>query len=474
MENLLIVVVIVGVAGLSIYAWKDWFWSLCGLILLTAVVQNPSFPESIASIPGLNLWNILFANMFLAWLVNRRRQGFSWDMPTSTSVFLILMLGVILVGWTRLMLDANKPDDLPMSKIIMDRLINMIKWPLIFFPLFDGCRTRYRINVALACLVLLFVLFAVQIAMSIGPSALFEPGVMDDDRLDMPKKIGVTANGGGKIMSGVPWAILALMPLLKKRTYKFILLGPCIASMYALALAGSRSGYIACVATLVLLCLLRWRRYLLLLPLAVLILPIAVPGATARMLWGIGEIDVSGEKTTDKYNVTAGRNEIWPVVISKIGESPVFGFGREGMRRAGVRDILENVDKDVAMAHPHNAYLEVLLDNGLIGFVIIVGFHIVIWVYSVRLFADRGDPLFAAAGGFALALLTGHLVAFMGGQSFYPKAIDVGLWCAMGVMLRLYVTRCSLVTEMNRTSVANTWITKDTVVSQTQRGWANS
>ncbi len=56
------------VAGLSIYAWKDWFKSLCGLILLTAVMGRPDFPESIGGIQGLNLWNILFANVFLAWL----------------------------------------------------------------------------------------------------------------------------------------------------------------------------------------------------------------------------------------------------------------------------------------------------------------------------------------------------------------------------------------------------------------------
>ena len=56
------------VAILLVYAWKDWFKSLCGLILLTAVMGRQDFPESIGGIQGLNLWNILFANVFLAWL----------------------------------------------------------------------------------------------------------------------------------------------------------------------------------------------------------------------------------------------------------------------------------------------------------------------------------------------------------------------------------------------------------------------
>lgn len=461
------------VTFLSIYAWKDWFRSLCGLIVLTAVMGTPFFPESFAGIQGLNIWNIVFANVFLAWLVNRKRQGLFWDMPTKINVFLVLWLGVLLVGWIRMMFSGGRPEDLPLANLISERLINMIKWPLFVLPLFDGCRTRGRIKLAFVCICLFFSLVTVQIAMSIGPSAVFEVGDMDD-RMDMPDKIGISANGAGKIMSGAPWAMLAIMPLLKKWKYRFFMLGPCIASMYAIALAGSRSGYIACGATLVLLCLIRWRRYLPLLPLVVLTLAVALPGAKSRILLGFGGTDAAGEKTADEYYITGGRNLIWPVVISKIYESPVFGFGREAMRRTGIRETLEDEERDVAMAHPHNAYLEVLLDSGLVGFLIIVGLHIVLWVYSIRLFADRGDPLCTAAGGFALALLTGHLVAFMGGQSFYPEQIDVGFWCAIGVMLRLYVARGRLVAKVNGALVANTRIAKETVASRTPLVWANS
>ncbi len=35
------------VAGLAIYAWRDWFKSLCGLILLMAVMEHPDMPKSI-------------------------------------------------------------------------------------------------------------------------------------------------------------------------------------------------------------------------------------------------------------------------------------------------------------------------------------------------------------------------------------------------------------------------------------------
>ena len=461
-------------AGLSIYSWKDWFKSLCGLIFLTALIGRLDFPDRFVGIQGLNLWNILFANIFLSWLVNRRRQGLLWDMPAHINVFLVLWLGVILVGWVRMIFDLSQLPDLTLTDIISEQLINTIKWPLLGLLLFDGCRTRHRIKWALASILLLFALFIVQIAKSVPTEVALDPGKMKGRR-EIGDDLAININGAAKMLSGVPWAMLAIIPLLKKRKYKFFMLGPCAASVYALALTGSRSAYLACGTTLVLLCFLRWRRYLLLLPFVVLILPIALPGAMARMLFGFGEIDVAGKAIVNENNVTSGRSEFWPYVISKISESPVFGFGRESMIRTGVQKTLENeLGPDSAVGHPHNAYLEVLIDSGLIGFVIIIGLHIVIWVYSARLFVDRGDPLYTAAGGVALALLTGHLVAHMGGQNFYPDRIDMGFWCAIGVMLRVYVARGYLAAKANGTLAAGPLITKDIIVSQTPLGWANS
>lgn len=462
------------VAILLVYAWKDWFKSLCGLILLTAVMGRLDFPKSLGGIQGLNVWNVLFADIFLAWLWSRRREGLVWDMPTNINVFLLLCLGVILVGWVRMILDRSQLTEYTLTHLISDHLINTIKWPIVGLLLFDGCRTRHRIKLALASILLLFALFNIQIVRYVPPRVALMPGRLTA-RGNIAEDVGITINGAGKMISGVPWAMLTIIPLLNMWKYRFFMLGACVTSIYAVALVGSRSGYIACAATLVLLCFLRWQRYLLLLPFVVLILPAVFPGATARMLSGFGDINITGEVVTNKYFVTSGRNEIWPYVISKICESPVFGFGRESMRRKGLQKTLEyEVGAGNAVAHPHNAYLQVLLESGLIGFVIIVGFYTFIWVYSARLFLDRGDPLYTAVGGLALALLTGHLVANMGGQSFYPEETHLGLWCAIGAMLRLYVERGCLAAKVNVKSATSPRTTKDIIVSQTPLVWAKS
>ena len=51
-------------------------------------------------------------------------------------------------------------------------------------------------------------------------------------------------------------------------------------------------------------------------------------------------------------------------MIEKIKEAPLFGYGRLAMRRTGLSAFLmEQLGE--SFPHPHNAYLEQLLDNGV-------------------------------------------------------------------------------------------------------------
>ncbi len=95
------------VVGLCIYAWRDWFKSLCGLILLMAVIEHPDMPHSILGIEGFSAWNVLFLVVFLAWLANRRREGLTWDMPRHMTVLLLMYVGVIVLSFLRAAFDRS-------------------------------------------------------------------------------------------------------------------------------------------------------------------------------------------------------------------------------------------------------------------------------------------------------------------------------------------------------------------------------
>ena len=59
-------------------------------------------------------------------------------------------------------------------------------------------------------------------------------------------------------------------------------------------------------------------------------------------------------------------------VIDKIRDKPLVGFGRLGMKRSGLQQYIgKALGEGDPPGHPHNMYLEALLDNGILGSIVI-------------------------------------------------------------------------------------------------------
>ena len=133
----------------SIYAWRNWFASLCAAIVLMAVLEHPDMPKGIGGIQGLNPWNFLMLNVLLAWRRNRRYEALRWDLPPHVSKLALAYLFVILWGFGRLLLDMgnlkdDELEDVGLVSAVSELLINCLKWVLPGILLFDACRTRQR------------------------------------------------------------------------------------------------------------------------------------------------------------------------------------------------------------------------------------------------------------------------------------------------------------------------------------------
>jgi len=432
------------VAFLCIYAWKDWFVSLCGLILMMAVIHHEDMPTNVYGIQGLNLWNVLFASIFLAWLANRSRENLQWDMPRHVNILLLLYLGVILVGALRAAVNRGYFQAYPLKHLISDQLINTVKWVLPGVLLFDGCRSRQRAKMAIISLLAVYFIISVQVVRRIPlESALGgENEYIHRIRLKVCEEyIGYSSCDLSTVLAGASWAVLAALPLIKRKSCRIAALAVAGTIAFGQALTGGRAGYVAWGATGLLLCMVKWRKQLILAPVILILLPIIFPAAVERMLFGFGKTDASGQVTADDYELTSGRTLIWPHVVDKIVESPFVGYGRLAMRRIGLTEELgQKYGASEAFPHPHNMYLETLLDNGILGSIPIFLFWGMILVYSVKLFKST-DPLCSAVGGLTLSLMTAQLVAGMASQHFYPRESTMCLWIAMFLSLRLHFER---------------------------------
>lgn len=426
------------VLGLSVYAWRDWYKALCGLILLMAVLEHPDAPKSVFGVQGLNPWNLLFLSVVLAWFSSRRREALSWDMPPHITWLLIAYLGVVLVGMARLMANPHDLDDTT-STMISEFLINAVKWVIPGLLLFDGCRSRSRLTMGLAGLLGVYVLLGVQVIRWMPGSAILSGSELSARSAKLLlNEIGYHRVNLSMMLAGAFWAIWATRALATRRSLALLIVAVSLLVAYAQALTAGRMGYVTWGGVGLVLCLVRWRRYLPLVPLVVMLMTWAIPAVEERMLQGFSKGDFAGER--DEYEITSGRNIAWPYITDKIGESPMFGFGRQAMVTTGLTGRLSE-EFGEGFPHPHNAYLEWLLDNGYVGLVPIVAFYLVVLAHGLSLFLDSRSPVFIAVGGVVTSLVLALLLASMGSQTFYPREGSVGMWCAIGLALRVWVER---------------------------------
>ena len=429
------------VAFFSVLAYRDWFKALCGLILLMAVIEHPDMPKSVMGIQGLNPWNLLLLNVVVGWFLQRRREGLQWDMPRHVSILLVLYLLVMLSGFFRMVGDRTGLESYSVGDLVSEHVINAIKWVIPGLLVFDGCRTKKRLYWVIGVTLGVYVLIGLQVARWVPPGAVLSGDALTArSRKIIVNEVGYHAINVSMMLAGTCWAILSLIHLVRKRKYQVLLAMAAAFTVYCQALTAGRMGYATWCVVGIIMCLLRWRRGLLLVPVAVAVIAIAMPGVVQRMTQGFDTASIGGDEVTDEAQVTSGRTIAWPMVIDKIAESPLVGYGQMAMVRTGISaNLLEELDE--SFPHPHNAYLQWLLDNGLIGFLLVMSFYGLMVYYSAGLFRDKTNNINAAVGGMALSLMLALLVAAMGSQTFYPREGAVGMWVAMGLVLRIVAWR---------------------------------
>ena len=428
--------------GLVFQATRDWFKALCGLILLMGVCEHPDMPKTLFGVQGLSPWNVLLVVVLVAWARARRQEGLSWDLPRHVRNLFLVYFAVILAGTVRMLADPTNLEQETTTTLVSEHLINTMKWVIPGFLLFDGCRSRERFHWAVASVLGVYVLLALQVMRWMPPSCLLDSAELTRrSRKVLMHEIGFHAVTLSMLLAGASWAVYSVRDLAIRASPKRLIAAGALGIVFAQALTAGRMGYAAWAVIGLVLALLRWRKVLVLGPIVVAVVVWIAPAARERMGQGFAkENEFFGtEAATDDYEVTSGRTLIWPYVEAKIAEEPLFGHGRLAMIRTGVAGRLAKLGEE--FPHPHNAYFEMLLDNGALGLALVLPFYVLVVARAVSLFRDGRSPIFIATGGMTLALVLALLVAGIGSQSFYPVEAAVGMWCAIGLTLRVTIER---------------------------------
>ena len=244
--------------------------------------------------------------------------------------------------------------------------------------------------------------------------------------------LGRQNNEAGVMLVTAFGPLLFMREMVGSRWKRLALTVAALAVIGAILLTGSRGAFVA-MAGVVGIYLLHFRRlrtafFVLTLVLAgVALAPEAVQD---RLLRGIEHQRIESISSRGD-ELGAGRVYIWQNLAPEIARSPLYGRGLLSTRwskyvRSGA----------FSANHPHNLYLEILMDAGIYGAICMFVFYGYAWRSFRRLGKDerfapgvRGYFLGASAG------LAGMLIYGLTNGHWFPAPEQVFFWLALGLAI---------------------------------------
>lgn len=408
----------------------------CGLVLLVVIMpisQSYVFPHEMFGITGLNPLNLLMAATLVSMVMVTAGKGeLKHFIPRSAAW---LYLAPFLMG---ALLGMGHAGEIPHFFRDLD---------MIFFADAPGYLRDMFAKPAL------FVLYALLVAMAVRqsrePAKFIVPMVLSIVVMaavalvyflisgvtlsqlagiyarQFLSALGMHANDLGRLYACAYALLLFVWDRTHNLTLKSMLMATMVMVVLALLVTFSRGAFFGFI--LVNVIYLFSRRRVKTLVLAALLIPAGLfltPGAVwDRVTMGFGD----GMNT-----ISAGRVAgIWLPLLPTLGDSPIWGKGLGSIMWS--EPMLDG--RLLQVAHPHNAYLQAMMDTGLIGLVLFTAFWIHVWRGMRKL--RRDQRLTPELQGFfegGAAGLAAFLVAAFAGSSLMPVASQAFLWLAVGMM----------------------------------------
>ena len=436
---------LVSVLG-CVFILRDFRVGAVLLIVLMPISTSEFFPHAMFGITGLNPLNPLLVGTLVSCLISGNfGAGHAPFVPRP--LLWLYIIPILIAGAAGSRHFAEIPSALIIYELVdftssagylRDLVVKpmfMVVFALLVAAAVSKAKKPERILVpallsvwAMGSMLMLFVLSS-----GIGLSALGASGA----RLFL-SPLGMHANELGRLYA-VAYALLLFTWAESRHSgMRQALAASMGLVVVALVLTFSRGAFLGFAVVNVLFVL--WRRNVKTLVVFALVAAVAIFLLPQAVYDRIGEGHGAGIDA-----ISAGRvDHIWLPLLPEVLQSPILGHGlgsilwSEPMRRGAGTAIL-------AVTHPHNAYLQALLDMGIAGLLLLCAYFAHVWKGFTSLSVDpelspllRGFFLGAKAG------LASFLIAAFTDSSLAPRPEQVFLWLAIGMMYGLLARKTTL------------------------------
>jgi len=409
------------------------------LIVLMPLSRSALFPHAMFGVTGLNPVNLLLAATFGAWLLQSLGDG-SWRrfLPRPLAWLYLAPLAAAAALGLRHVGDIV-PDFYLYGLIefqdVAGYLRDMLFKPLllVLFALLVGAAVArsakpeaFLVPACLSVWVMGAIVLGYVLLSGAGLGTLADGGARG-----FLSPLGMHANELGRLYVSA-YAMLLFTAAGTERSAARPLLAATLALVVvSLMLTFSRGAFLGFM--LVNVVFLVWRRsgtVLLLGALLATAAPLLVPEEVLERIGaGVGQ---------GANAVSAGRIDgLWLPLLPDLLRSPLYGSGLGSILWSGAMlDAQAGAPGIIAATHPHNAYLEALLDMGLLGLGLLCAYYLHVWRCLRALAADASlNPTLRGFFQGAAAGLVALLAVAVADSSLAPRSEQAYLWLAIGLML---------------------------------------
>ena len=406
------------------------------LIVLMPISTSAVFPHAMFGVSGLNPFNLLLAGTLGSCLLHGLSDGsLRRFLPHPLLwLYIVPILGAGMLGSRHVgeIGPAFYAYEMVSYVDVAGYARDMVGKPLLLvvFALLVGAAVSRSaqpeqfllpVVISIWAIGLIVIVFVLQSGIGLGQLA-------SSDSREFLSALGLHANDLGRVFATAYALLLFSWSESKQPGSRLALLASIGLVVAALVLTFSRGAFVGFIV--VNLLFLVWRRsaktlvfFGLLVSIALLWLPAVVYD---RALTGAGE---------GLNSISAGRVEgLWLPLLPEVMRSPIYGSGlgsimwSEPMRSGGGANVLQ-------VTHPHNAYLQALLDMGALGLILLCAYFFHVWrgFRTLRLDPDLSPALRGLYQGAAAALLA-LLASNLTDGSLTPRPEQALLWLVIGMM----------------------------------------
>lgn len=408
------------------------------LVLMIGFGATSLFPYGLMGVPGLNPLNITIAATLVSFLV----RGGNLRAVTPRALVLLYVAPIVLAG----LLGTRHWDDI---------LPYFFETEVVSFQNALGYLQETTVRPLLIVLIALLVgaavvrsqkpeRFLVVMAISLIVIALIEIGFVLASGVRFGllasassrrffEEIGIHANALGRLFAVAYGILLFVWWETKSPGLKTLLFVTLNVAVFAMVLTFSRGAFLGFF--LVNAVFLAWKFNAKSIAIALVVGAICMMLAPEYLYNRL----TFGMDTGDANTVSANRIQgIWLPLVPEIFKAPLWGNGLSSIMwsfpmQIGAMDVV---------GHPHNAYLEALLDMGMIGLVLLLAYYWHVWkgfraLGSNAYLSPEMRGLFqGGCAGLLCFLVTGWT-----GSSLRPMPEFAYLWLTIGMMYGMLARR---------------------------------